>query len=1050
MKKLTLIIPLLFLLLVIPISVSAYPFLNYGHDALWNETAETGTPAGNGWNSITGVVNYSAARFFNGTRAVNMTGGGQSYILLSKTAGTNYNLTIFFYYPSSSSFAGTTFGYRNSTGLCGTDGLGVCIGSRTVTSSTKFITLINNVWAATPVDLSAGWHVANWDIRGNTYNVTIDGVNSAYGTGVVNSTAYFNMVLATDSGIFFDDMHVWNATIAPTPPNITSNVTYISQSPADITSTNLVGAYSSGANVTYQYFNQGLTQSYVNLTLITNNTCAQFVNGSCRLFNSTPTVSATIIANTTNGNYSNLTFGSYRENVVYPYTENLNFSQIDSGSYTVTLNGANDYISDDIQNLSQNTNINFYEVPVLSTGVVQVYYYNSTYDFSSNPATNPNVHNFCTLISPTSYNHTHNTFGHQFCPYTINASGYLGTVKMSGGGFLIRGNLQGVNVTVANIIARPGVTRETTNGGNTWSNTAGTVASHVHQFSANDLFCHQGYSVIGSTLYNTTRTCDTLDLTPFPPEIPNIYTPNGTRSYTQYLNITWEPAIVNYPGATISGYNITLRDSNLNYVSGIATLSNSSTSYLWNTYNSNLTVGSTYHVAITANDSTGAKSTAFSGNFTVTANGFIIFGTKLYNGSTIANFSVRVRNSTASYDTTASTTNGSLQFDITKGYFYTSTVNPTGYSIANTTINASNASNYYNFTVYKEQTIALRFYDETTNKIVNTTTISVELISDSKSYNYTTTNGTIFAELLTPSAYTIRYGATNYSIRFYSLDIQSQSFNALNLSMCPNTICSPVTIEIKDQFDNNLEGAIIKVLKYDIGINGYYLQEVLTTNFEGKVESNLQINNEYYKFIIEYEGETVQTTQPTYVYGTTLTFVVTIGTSGFEEYFASGTITGTITRPSNTVISFTWNDQDTTATSGCVYAYLESGTGSTLYNSSCINTPSGTTFITLDNSTSGTYTIYGRVVKNAKTYTVDSDIVRFTPLLPTSNGADLFILFMLLLAVVFIGLWNPTVGVVLAGIVPFLLSLTGIINLSVGVTSAVLFMSIVVAYIINR
>lgn len=428
------------------------------------------------------------------------------------------------------------------------------------------------------------------------------------------------------------------------------------------------------------------------------------------------------------------------------------------------------------------------------------------------------------------------------------------------------------------------------------------------------------------------------------------------------------------------------------------------------------------------------------------------FQAKYKNGTLINNFTINTTNVTLGgllYST--STTNNTLSYPLLQGYAYNFKVFDSGLATENVTLPANASNNYYNFSLYRAQTVSITFLDETTNAVVNTSTITAEFISDDFSYNYTTTNGTLFVDLLAPEAYTIRYGANNYTTRFYSLTIDSGSFNALNLTLCPDTICSAVTITVKDQFDNTLEGAIVKVLKYDVTVNGYTLQEVLTTNFEGQTESNLQINNEYYKFIIEYDGETVLTTLPTYVYGSTITFVVNLGSTGFEEYFSVNDLTGYISEVSDNLYSFTWTDTDNTATQGCVYAYLQTMTATTLYNSTCVSSAAGTTFVSLDNSTGKTYLLYGIVTKDGTDFTMDTDIVRFDTTLPTADSRiDLLILFLLLLAVIFVGVWNPTIAVVLAGTAPFLLVLTGIVNISIGVAGILLILSVIVAYIINR
>jgi hypothetical protein len=237
---------LLLLIICLSSSVHAIPFLNYPHNAFWNITAELpNTPTSDGWTMSLGGVNYTTIRAFNGSRSVNQTTTGGQYIAI--TPGTannslpaNYNVTIYFYYPSTTALVGGTWGLRNITGNCGSDGSGVCIGSRSVTNNTNFTMLINNVWSTTRVPLSASWHVVEYHIT-NTYdyNVTLDGFTVTTGTGNnIGNAAYFNFLYDADTQIYFDDLHAWNST------NVSTFVSGVYASINDTRSNRLIGNFS--------------------------------------------------------------------------------------------------------------------------------------------------------------------------------------------------------------------------------------------------------------------------------------------------------------------------------------------------------------------------------------------------------------------------------------------------------------------------------------------------------------------------------------------------------------------------------------------------------------------------------------------------------------------------------------------------------------------------------------------------------------------------------------------------------------------------------------
>jgi len=179
---------------------------------------------------------------------------------------------------------------------------------------------------------------------------------------------------------------------SPPPSASADNITLASRSNTDATDQTLFNTpyY---INWTYQVNASAgsLSTAYANYTLTsTVLSCVQAINGTCNRVNGSYATQL-YYANTSSGGLINSTI-NFTENLIYPYTENLPFPTIISANYNLTITQNNDYIADAILNISNATQYNFYEVPVLTTGLLRVYYYNDSYDFSSNPALNANVH----------------------------------------------------------------------------------------------------------------------------------------------------------------------------------------------------------------------------------------------------------------------------------------------------------------------------------------------------------------------------------------------------------------------------------------------------------------------------------------------------------------------------------------------------------------------------------------------------------------------------------------------------------------------------------
>jgi len=422
---------------------------------------------------------------------------------------------------------------------------------------------------------------------------------------------------------------------------------------------------------------------------------------------------------------------------------------------------------------------------------------------------------------------------------------------------------------------------------------------------------------------------------------------------------------------------------------------------------------------------------------------FSISAKNIVTGLSINNFSAVVNG------TNYNTTNGTI---ITSIYNSTSLINLSVDSVnfSSATENNYNVSFDYIATLYPENTINITFYDELNSSLINYTNISVELISDDYSYNYTTSNGSIIPTLIFPSSYYIRYTADNYAIGNYYFSLVDDTYNTLSLFMIPIATSDNLTVNVFDTLSNAVVGANIKLLKYFVVTNTFSQVSAAQTNFEGKVRFPIEKYTEFYKFLVEYESETVLTTTPTYITGDEINLYVNLLESGFDTLFSNTGLYGKISYLNTTnILKYVYDDEDNIASGGCFYAYRLSVSGETLVNTSCGSGSASTVYMSVANVTGVSYKIKGYITKGGNTLFVTDYLLSFGDY-ASSDVDGLILAIILLLTFIFVGFWRLEIAVILAGVSIFTMSLIKLIILPLTMAIPIFVLSFVIAVIIRR
>jgi len=398
-------------------------------------------------------------------------------------------------------------------------------------------------------------------------------------------------------------------------------------------------------------------------------------------------------------------------------------------------------------------------------------------------------------------------------------------------------------------------------------------------------------------------------------------------------------------------------------------------------------------------------------------------GASYVSGGNINNFTVIMsNNSFSSTPLNITTTNGSIIFPLLQGYSYLFQMQAPGYAFSNKTLPANASTNLYNFSLYFTNTLNISFVYENNNTIINNTQITLYLISENFSANYTTSNGTLYLTLLSPTTYTLNYFATGYSNRLYSFSVINNTYNELSLPMLQSNLATNFSVFITDKDSIPLNNYMVKILRYDINTNSFVLNQAFRTNNEGQVVFSVILNTQLYKFIIEDSTGVVLTTNPTYIYGTSTTLTINLNDFDTETYFNNQNIIGAITYNNITrTASFIYTDGDNIASQGCLLTYRTTNFSRILYNSSCVNSPAGTLTSIIPSLNNTNWLFKGTVYKSGNNYTIDT-LSLYTNNAPNSERTSRIALIIMIFITLMMGIIlkdDLRLMLIIAGSIPF-------------------------------
>ena len=302
--------------------------------------------------------------------------------------------------------------------------------------------------------------------------------------------------------------------------------------------------------------------------------------------------------------------------------------------------------------------------------------------------------------------------------------------------------------------------------------------------------------------------------------------------------------------------------------------------------------------------------------------------------------------------------------------------------------------------------------------------------------------------------YTVAGTTFNYHLSDFILDNTTKL-----LSLYSTSGTTRVTFTVTDVFDTPIKNALVKVLKYDVGSNVFNTVEVLKTNDEGEAVGNLVLFTDFYKFIVEYNGVSYIVTEPTKIFTTTKDFRIDLSAADWFANFDVKLGVSTLLNytPSTNNFVFTWNDPTAAMHFGCLQVVKMNRTRELTICDTCTESTSSTILCNIGANPTGRYIAQG-YLKFDPTYMTDMmEMVwgegNFTGLWeqgPEEKEFGVFISFLLIVALMMIGIFSPVAAIVMTLAGFFVAMVMGFLNLQVSALITLVLLGIIVIYRISK
>jgi hypothetical protein len=371
---------------------------------------------------------------------------------------------------------------------------------------------------------------------------------------------------------------------------------------------------------------------------------------------------------------------------------------------------------------------------------------------------------------------------------------------------------------------------------------------------------------------------------------------------------------------------------------------------------------------------------------------------------------------------------------------------------------------FYNYSVYNEETL-VRMNASFENIITywfGDGSLTKQLVYSDLSGNYSN-----FPFCFSPPDRTLKladiteYYAPGFDHRTYkfSNDSFTNTTTQIPLYLLSTASSDVVTLTVVDDFYTPLEGVIIKVYRWNVATDTYYLVNTITTGSSGTAGTNLVLNDIYYLFYVYYNVKLYLTTSPEKIIALTKTLQIFISSTpnSYEDFnYASGHITFD---NSTNLFTFVYSDTANKISGACLNVQKIEIFGSTTLVQNCSNLTSNT--LTFNIGTYGNSTFFATGVASAnstgttvyklldsKTITIRSGPDRFSII--GRAGQAISLVFIGTLAMIGIASGSIPFGLLLIVVGFIALNLVGLANFTYSFIVSMISIIVLVAISLQR
>ena len=363
-----------------------------------------------------------------------------------------------------------------------------------------------------------------------------------------------------------------------------------------------------------------------------------------------------------------------------------------------------------------------------------------------------------------------------------------------------------------------------------------------------------------------------------------------------------------------------------------------------------------------------------------------------------------------------------------------------------------------NCTTYSDEAIKFELIDQTDDQGVNGSLdgfFEIWFPGDSinnKPFNLTwndlstnksvcISNASLELQLYSQMEYSVGSFTGTYYISNLSVDNTTQ-----NINLYVPASSTEVTFNVVDDDDNAVEDVFIYVQAYDLPTDSYITQEIIKTGSDGNAIGNIILNTQWYKFILYYEDEIRLETSPLKITSTSYTFRISLEDDYFDTFSeAQGVDCDLDFDNTSKVFTLTWVDSSESSEQVCLVLSEFSVGSYGEINSSCDSSASGSLNLYLPGDFDGNrYGAQGFVYIEGESFMCDDSEASFVNRYKEYGLEGLFMAFLLILALILLGLWNPFAAIAFLIVGLIVATLSGLMELNYGILISLIIIGIIV------